>query len=881
VLPKEGASRPNLISAPVVRSILDEPTAPGLRAQPRTCIVVDGLIGRTFDFDAFLTLDLLLRDLARATGGAPPVVALATSEAAGLERLPALRAELARFGAELAHVPVSASAARASYDVHLWLAEEGFSTVVAIGGGAALHCALVARRLGLAHARTRFVHILHAPTLWACEQRGFFANDVDFYARDFLERTAAAHADRVLTLQAGLLPWLERRGWPLGRIELVDGAFIPHPSDAVHAGRARRRPARGRRRLSFAGNVDDRYGLDCFLEALEIISKSDDVAASLEIELVGMSGPGAAEHPATSIAGVLGALQLEWRYTLADTPRAVFERIAESDLVVCCSAITGGELLPAYCAAHGAPLFCTLGGADLKGALDGPFDARTARSVARDLKAALSRPPAPTAAPSAPEGPALAARISAVDLPAPAAEPELPLASVILCHEDQPDLLHQALYAIGRQTYPSLDVIVVDNDSRFEGTLAYLRQIEPLFKTRGWRLVRRAANADLAVARNEAIELAQGELVIMLDVDGVARSVLVADLVRAAQVGKLDAVSCFAAEIDGDEFPAASYASSSIGPDVIPLGAAVVLGGLGDTFTGGAILYRRTAVMAAGGYREGGGGDHELAARLALGGARLEVAPKVLWLRRPRGRGEADHAAAYRRLTAVARAYGEQAGEKLQGLFTLAMEQHYASAQAAGRDAWRRTSLPPASAGAALRDEAPRRYPLTLASYALELGRPMTALDLAAGLLDDPARGKEALEIAKASIRAAFPAHGEAALRIVEEARAPNGVRVDLAGCLVEAAAESGQASVLSAALDILAGCDTADPEAFAALVSYSIDGVDPSRLDDSIAAWRRLPTTHGLQHLVLRGLLARAGSAGKQRSAWRKRLDEISALYG
>jgi hypothetical protein len=916
----------NAIHAPIARSILDEPIAPGLGAEPRTCILVEGLIGRAYDFDAFLTLDLLLRDLARHPLAAPPTVALLTtatflaSEETGLERLPALDEEVARLGAELVYVPVSSSAARTSAEAHAWLLGEGFSTVVAIGGGAALHWALTARRLGFGHERTRFVEILHAPTLWSCEQRGSFANSTDYYARDFLERGAAAHADRVLTFHAGIRPWLARRGWPMDRIETVEPGFIAHPSDGETFPRDRSgarkggSPGAAPRRLCFIGNIDDRYGLDCFLEALEIVAKPGDVK-HLEIDFIGMSGPGAAEHPATAIAGVMGALPFEWRYVVADAPRVVLRRIGKSDLVVCCSAVAGGELLPAYCAAYGLPLLSTLGGLDPGNPLAGPFDVRTARSVARDLRAALRPEPAEPLRSGAAkangagevlsngaakarekipektaEEPGIAERLLSAPTPRPAPEPEAPFVSVILCHEDAPGLLHQALYALGRQTHPGLEVIVVDNASSFEGTLAYLRQIEPLFDARGWRLVRRAESADAAALRNEAVAMAQGDLLVMLEADGVARPDLIASLVRAAEVGRLDAVSCFAARIEGDDFPVALFDAHTVGADVAPLGAAIALGAHEEAFTCGAVLYRRAAIVAAGGYCAGeGGGDHELLARLALKGARIDVVPETLWLARagepPIGRS----IQAYRRVAAVVETYEAAAGESLKGLFQLALEQQRAPDQARGRGVWSRAALAPESAGAAIAEASAEKYPLALARCALEAGRPETALELAARELtrDPPATlAQDALEVARKSLRAALPINGAAALELLEAAGLTNLVRVDLAGALIETAAERGEGDVLAAALDILAACDTADPEAFAALAQYEVDGVDAALLEDAVAEWARLPATYGLQHLALRALLSHRGpkggpSGGRRRQAWRKRLQEISALYG
>jgi hypothetical protein len=133
-----------------------------------------------------------------------------------------------------------------------------------------------------------------------------------------------------------------------------------------------------------------------------------------------------------------------------------------------------------------------------------------ASALARALAALLddrssARTPAPVACSEpAPERP--------VRTPAPAAAP--PVTVVIPSFEIEAEL-ERAVASVDAQTHPEVDLVIVDDGSRAPGVLRLLDRLESRPRT----TVVRQANRGTAAARNVGLDLARGELVVLLDAD--------------------------------------------------------------------------------------------------------------------------------------------------------------------------------------------------------------------------------------------------------------------------------------------------------------------------------------------------------------------------
>jgi len=91
---------------------------------------------------------------------------------------------------------------------------------------------------------------------------------------------------------------------------------------------------------------------------------------------------------------------------------------------------------------------------------------------------------------------------------------ELPLVSVVTASYDMGHYLPQAVNSVLAQSYPNVEVVVVDDGSR-DDTPAVCEQ----FRGNPRVIVHRQANGGQASAKNKGVQLARGEFIAFLDAD--------------------------------------------------------------------------------------------------------------------------------------------------------------------------------------------------------------------------------------------------------------------------------------------------------------------------------------------------------------------------
>lgn len=215
--------------------------------------------------------------------------------------------------------------------------------------------------------------------------------------------------------------------------------------------------------------------------------------------------------------------------------------------------------------------------------------------------------------------------------------------SVVIPNWNGRSWLPGCLDSISRQTQPAAEVIVVDNGST-DGSLQYLRAEHPTI-----RILAMERNTGFAYAVNPGLELAGQELVALLNTD----VVLEPDWLQrmgTALISDPDAasVACKMLELNDPRFvydagdvlrrDGACDQRGRFGPDDGRWDAP------GEVFgaCAGAALYRRTAVLALGGFDERYFAyleDVDLALRLRLAGWRCRYEPVVA---RHAGEGSSD-----------------------------------------------------------------------------------------------------------------------------------------------------------------------------------------------------------------------------------------------
>lgn len=214
--------------------------------------------------------------------------------------------------------------------------------------------------------------------------------------------------------------------------------------------------------------------------------------------------------------------------------------------------------------------------------------------------------------------------------------PATPLVTIGIAHYNLGAHLPATLDSVAAQTYPALDVVVIDDGSTDAASRAVFDRMErghPSF-----RFVRQA-NAGIGATRNRCLELARGEFFLPMDADNVARPDMVerfaAGLCRNPQ---LAAMSCYFLAFD-EKYPAPGH-------DFLfalrPVGGPHAMASIRNVYGDANSVFRTEAFRAAGGYGTDRGTsceDWEAFVRLVQAGGRVGVVPDHLFYYRHRAGG--------------------------------------------------------------------------------------------------------------------------------------------------------------------------------------------------------------------------------------------------
>lgn len=199
-----------------------------------------------------------------------------------------------------------------------------------------------------------------------------------------------------------------------------------------------------------------------------------------------------------------------------------------------------------------------------------------------------------------------------------------PQVSVTMAVHDAEKYLGAALESIQKQSFGDFELIAVDDGSR-DGSLAILRrhaESDPRL-----RVIARP-HAGIAVTRNAALAEARAEFVAVMDADDVAHPERLArQVAHLRSHPEIVALGTGALVIDPEGWPIRRLK--------VPIEHAAIdaalMRGRGEALVHPSVLFRRDAVLAAAGYREGCDSveDLELCLRLAERG-RLANLPETL-----------------------------------------------------------------------------------------------------------------------------------------------------------------------------------------------------------------------------------------------------------
>ena len=245
-----------------------------------------------------------------------------------------------------------------------------------------------------------------------------------------------------------------------------------------------------------------------------------------------------------------------------------------------------------------------------------------------------ARLPAPLPAPLwAPLLPFLAAQ-QAPPPPAALTGPP-PLVSVCISHFDRPKLLAQTLDSLRRQTWPAVEVVLVDDASPSAATREFLAAQEADFAARGWQIIRNETEQWQSISRNKAARAARGAFILVMDDDNLARPHEIETMIRALHATGADAAGALQALFEGDHDALEDDTPDRV--EFFPTGGPADVGVVWNVFGDVNVMFRREAFEALGGYteeRELGCEDYEIGAALARAGRRLIIIPEALYLYR-------------------------------------------------------------------------------------------------------------------------------------------------------------------------------------------------------------------------------------------------------
>jgi glycosyltransferase involved in cell wall biosynthesis len=562
-----------------------------------------------------------------------------------------------------------------SFLAYHWLKRREFDVIHFHDWRGIGYWSFVAKQQGLAFENTTLVCQVHGQTYWHLRNSGEFLSDIDQLRHDFLEQRSIELADVVYSPSQYMLEWVRGRGWTVPVRSLVWPNVLPERAARLSIDRPRglRVPIK---EIVFFGRLETRKGIELFCAAL-----SRALVKGLKVERITFLGKEgmAGDEPAT--AYILRATA-NWKVPYGivndlDTRGARTYLSQEGVVAVIASAIENSPYTVLECLADRVPfLAADVGGiAELVHESDrqAVLFRRNAEALSSALVmigqvGALIAEPAPDVDEAKTKWLSWHSSLSSRG-PTRSAPIELPLVSICLSHFSRPHLLHIALDSIERQTYPRIEVILVDDASPDEESKAYLDELESRFASRGWKILRNTEEMWTGAARNYAVQHATGDYVLLMDDDNVAKPNEVEIFVAAALRSGADILTCQQQPFEGLSPPPVQDAELPIG--WMPLGPAPALALYENCLGDLNMMVRRSVWQEIGGFTDERCGceDYEFLAKAVLRGVKLECLPEILFYYRQSGENLAsryDAVALYESFARVLRPYMEEMRQDLR-----------------------------------------------------------------------------------------------------------------------------------------------------------------------------------------------------------------------
>lgn len=535
-----------------------------------------------------------------------------------------------------------------AFNVYQWLRSRHFDVVHGFDTRGALYYCLLAKRLDM-----HFVH--HQETVFHVRARGADKlrlahnaqpmDDVQELGTAYMERRVMELADVVTAAAPAVLEEYQRDNCALATDRTL---LLPHPGCRHDLPQPPRVPIT---EIVFLGSLEPRKGLNLFVDAVTWLQRDLPALQSAcggVLPRVRFLGAADSEFPAREF---LAQRTATWRLEVVlDTARDRAGALALLTAGGCLAVLTGAESRAgsalAECVQLGIPFLAADTPANRHvldaGAAPRVLFALHPQALARALLSRLAAPdPGPIAAGAVVDRDAWLRwhQSLGTDRPRwrrqfriqpPSVAAPRPLVSVCVAHFNRPHFLRQCLASIAAQTYPNIEVIVVDDGSTEPEAIRYLAELEPEFAQRGWRIVRQQ-NLYLGAVRNTGARHARGKYCLFMDDDNYAKAEEVETFVRIAERTGADILTCFAEGFRGNDPPQPTHEGRQI---ITQLGDNLAMGLFRNGFGDSNCFVLRDFFLDVGGNSEDykvGKDDQEFFARSVLNGARLFLVPEALY----------------------------------------------------------------------------------------------------------------------------------------------------------------------------------------------------------------------------------------------------------
>ncbi len=212
-----------------------------------------------------------------------------------------------------------------------------------------------------------------------------------------------------------------------------------------------------------------------------------------------------------------------------------------------------------------------------------------------------------------------------------------PLVTVATAHYNLGRYLPDTLATLAAQTYPSLEVIVIDDGSTDAASVEVFEAMRAKYPAFTFL---RQANAGIGATRNRCLELARGDYFIPVDADNLVRPDMIAKFVTAMQRNpEVSAMTCYFLAFDTE---APDFRPTSFRYGHRPAGGPHALAGIRNVYGDANAIFRTAALRAIGGYETDRGTsceDWEVFVKLVHTGHHLGIVPDHLFYYRFRPGG--------------------------------------------------------------------------------------------------------------------------------------------------------------------------------------------------------------------------------------------------